>query len=273
MIARERKGDSNMKIKANSLEKTDQQLHNFFAIENQRDYSAHLQHTVAAVRSVYQVSPRRHHISFPLLVLKQLRFVALKIWLVQGMVLSALCSLFLFYYDTHVISFNEYIPRGILALCGCIIVLSARPLLLRPIRYRMLEIEQSTYFSNRGGILAQLLFIGIGDIGMLSVLTFLAINCQIEADTVFLFLVIPFLTAAAAGLMLWVRTSSSLFQKAWILVCIFSSLLICETVKRSLVFSRIRPLILWSSYALICVCILCRECRELYLQENLENML
>lgn len=262
-----------MKIKAKSLEKTDQQLHNFFAIENQSDYSAHLQHTVAAVRSVYQVSPCRRHISFPLLVLKQLRFVALKIWLVQGMVLSALCSLFLFHYDRGVIRFNEYIPRGVLALCGCMTVLSARPLLLRPMRYRMLEFEQSAYFSNRGGILAQLFFIGIGDMGMLAVLAFLAIKCHFEADTVFLFLVIPFLTAAVAGLLLWLRTSSSLFQKTGIPLCILSSFLICETVKQSLVFSRNIPLILWGSYALICVCILCRECKELYLQENLENML
>ena len=262
-----------MKIKAKSLGTTNQQLHNLFAIENQNDYNTHLQHTVTAVRSVYQASPCRRHISFPLLVFKQLRFVALKIWLVQGMILSALCSLFLFHYDTDVIRFNEYIPRRILALCGCIIVLSARPLLLRPIRYRMLEVEQSTYFSSRGVILAQLLFIGIGDIGMLAVLTFLAIKYQFEADTVFLFLVIPFLTAAAAGLMLWLRTSPSLFQKAGIPVCILSSFLICETVKRSLVFSQTIPLILWGSYALICVCILYRECKELYLQKNWENML
>ena len=262
-----------MRIKAKSLRKTGKQLHIFFAIENKDDYNTHLQHTVTAVRSVFQVSPRRQHISFPLLVLKQLRFVALKIWLVQGMVLTALCSLFLFHYDRGVIRFNEYIPRGIMTLCGCMIVLSARPLLLRPLRYRMLEIEQSTYFSNRGGVLAQLLFIGIGDIGMLAVLTFLAIKCQFELDTVFLFLVIPFLTAAVAGLMLWVRTSSSLFQKAGIPVCILSSFLICETVKRSLVFSQMIPLILWGSYALICVCILFRECKGLYLQESLENML
>lgn len=273
MIDKEGKVDNNVKIKAKSLGKTNQQLHNFFAIESLNDYSTHLQYTVTTVQSIYQVSLCRHHISFPLLVFKQLRFMALKIWLVQGMVLSALCSLFLFHYDRGVIHFNEYIPRGVLAVCGCIIVLSARPLLLRPMRYKTLEIEQSTYFSNRGSILAQLLFIGIGDIGMLTVLTFLAIKCQFEADTVFLFLVIPFLTAATAGLMLWLRTSSSLFQKAGIPVCILSSLLICETIKRSLDFSRMIPLILWGSYALICVYILCRECKELYLHENLENML
>ena len=269
MMDKERKGDSNVKIGTKNLGKTHPQLYDFFAVENKSDYSAHLRHTIAAVQSEPQASPRRQHISFPLLVLKQLRFVALKIWLVQGMVLSALCSLFLFRYDIGVVLFNEYVPRGILALCGCIIVLSARPLLLRPMRCRTLEIEQSTYFSNRGGILAQLLFIGIGDIGMLAVLTFLAIKCQFKADTVFLFLVIPFLTASAAGLMLWLRTSSSLFQKAGIPVCVLSSLLIYETVKRSLAFSQIIPLIVWSCYALICVGILCRECKRLCLQENL----
>lgn len=262
-----------MKIKSNRLKKTDRQLHEFFAIESQSDYSTHLQHTIATVRFIHQAAPRRQHISFPLLVLKQLRFVALKIWLVQGMILSALCTLFLFFYDKGVIRFREYIPRGILALCGCMVALSSKPLLLRPIRYRMLEIEQSTYFSNRGGILAQLLFIGIGDAGMLAVLTFLAVSYGIEADTVFLFLVIPSLTAATTGMMLWARASNSLFRNAGIPVCFLLSFLICETIKRSLACSQIVPLILWSCYALTCVCILFRECKIMCLQRSAENML
>lgn len=262
-----------MKRSEKKIEKTEKQLQNFFAAEKQADYSAHLRQTLRAAQSVHQAYPRHRHIVFFALVLKQLRFIALKIWLVQGMLLSVLCALFLFFYDRGIIRFREYIPRQTLALCGCVIVLSAGPLLLRRVRCKMLEVEQATYFSNRGGILAQLLFIGIGDTGMLAVLILLAIRYRVAADTIFLFLVIPFLTAASAGLMLWARATSSFFQKTWIPVCVASSCLICETVKGSLALSQNIPLIFWSFYALVCVCILRCEYRRLCRIDSMEKLL
>lgn len=247
-------------------------LHGFFATERQMDYSAHLQQTIDKARTVRQPDSYRQRLSFSALVVKQLWFVALKIWLMQGALLSVLCALFLFNYDIDVISFRKYIPRRILALCAGIIALSTRPVLLRPMRYRMLEIEQSTYFSNRGSILAQLLFIGIGDVGMLTVLTLLAIQYRITADTIFLFLVIPFLTAATAGLMLWARTAPLFFHKAWIPIYIFVSLLACEATDQTMRLLPDASLLLWICYGIACLCILWREYRRLYHPENMEGI-
>lgn len=247
-------------------------LHGFFAIEKQMDYSAHLHQTIKKSHTVQQQGSYRQRLSFPALVVKQLWFVALKIWLIQGAVLSVLCALFLFYYDRGVISFREYIPRRILALCAGIIALCTRPVLLRPIRYRMLEIEQSTYFSIRGSILAKLLFIGIGDVGMLTVLTLMAVQYRITADTIYLFLVIPFLTAAAAGLMLWARTAPIFFHKAWIPICMFVSLLACEAADKTMRLLPNASLSIWICYGTACVCILWREYRRLYHSENMEEM-
>ena len=262
-----------MKTAGKKIRKTEQQLQKFFAVEKQMDYSPHLRQTIESVQSARQACPPRQRISFGTLVIKQLKFIALKIWLLQGMVLSVLCTLFLYYYDKGVILSREYIPPKILGLCGGMIVMSTAPLLLRPTRYKMFEVEQSTYFSNRGGILSQFLFIGIGDMGMLTVLSLLARNYQIAADGIFLFLVIPFLTAAAACLMLWARTSSSLFQKTGIPACILSSILICEIAEKSRRSLSDMPLFIWGCYAFVCVYILCREYRRLLFQENLENML
>lgn len=262
-----------MKMTEKKIEGTEQQLQKFFAAEKQMDYGAHLRQTIETAQSVRQSVLYRHRISFWALVIKQVKFAAIKIWLLQGMVLSALCALFLYHYDTGVIVHSEYIPPKILGLCGGIVVLSAVPLLLRPTRYQMFELEQSTYFSNRGGILSQLLFIGVGDAGMLTVLSLLAKHCRIASDGVFLFLVIPFLTAATACFMLWTRTSSSIFQKAGIPVCILSSCLICEITEKSRWSLSDMPLVIWGCYALVCVCILYREYRRLLLQENFENML
>lgn len=248
-------------------------LYGFFATERLIDYSAHLQQTIEKAQTVQQSCSYRQRLSFSALVVKQLWFVALKIWLIQGVILSALCALFLFNYDSSVISIREYIPHRALALCACIIALSTRPLLLRPIRYQMLEIERSTYFSNRGSILAQLLFIGIGDVGMLTILTLLAVQYRITTDTIFLFLVIPFLTASAAGLMLWARTIPLFFHKAWIPVCIFASLLACELTEKTMQLIPEASLSIWICYGIACVYILWREYRRLYRPESMEGML
>lgn len=262
-----------MKMTGKKIEKTERQLQTLFVVEEQMDYGAHMQETKGLAQSVRQSVLYRHRISFWALVTKQVKFAAIKIWLLQGMVLSALCALFLYYYDTGVIVHSEYIPPKILGLCGGIVVLSTAPLLLRPTRYQMFELEQSTYFSNRGGILSQLLFIGMGDVGMMTVLSLLAKHYRIAADGVFLFLVIPFLTAATACFMLWTRTSSAIFQKAGIPVCVLSSCLICEITEKSRWSLSDMPLVLWGCYAFVCVCILYREYRRLLFQENFENML
>lgn len=259
-------------MRETSISQSKKQLYSFFAVEKLMDSGAHLRQTMESAQSVRQACSSRHRISFRVLVIKQLKFVALKIWLLQGMILSALCALFLFYYNRGVISLREYIPRRVLALCAGIVALSARPLLLRPMRYRMLEIEQSTYFSNRGGILAQLLFIGIGDVGMLTVLTLLAVQYRIPADTIFLFLVIPFLTAAAAGLMLWARTVPLFFHKTWIPVCILASLLVCEITDKTMRLLPNASLSIWICYGITCVYILWREYRRLYHPKNMEGM-
>ena len=262
-----------VKITGKKIKETEQQLHEFFAMEKQMNYSLHLQQTIESAQSVRQMYPSRQRISFGTLVIKQLKFIALKIWLLQGMVLSALCALLLFYYDRGVIQGREYIPPKLLGLCGGLIVMCAAPLLLRSTRYKMFELEQATYFSNHGGCLSQLLFIGAGDIGMLTVLSLLASHYQIAADGIFLFLIIPFLTAAAGYLMLLTRTSASIFQKTGIPVCILSSCLICEIAEKTRWLLSDIPLFIWVCYAFVCVCILYREYRRLLFQENRENML
>lgn len=262
-----------MKRTWKKIGKTEQQLQEFFAVEKHMDYSPHLRRTIESAQSVRQMYPSRQRISLGTLVIKQLKFIALKIWLLQGMVLSVLCALLLFYYDRGVIRGREYIPPKLLSLCGGLIVMCAAPLLLRPTRYKMFEVEQSTYFSNRGSILSQLLFIGAGDAGMLTVLSLLAWHYQIAADGIFLFLVIPFLTAAASCLMLWARTPSSVFQKTEIPVCILSSVLVCEIAERSRWSLSDMPLFIWVCYACVCVYILYREYRRLLIQVSLENIL
>ncbi len=246
------------------------QWNSFFAIEQQIHYSRHMQETIKLAHSANAMHTARCHIPLRTMVAKQVKFFALKIWLFQGLVLAALCALLFQLYSINaaygIDAFTwakHSLPKS-LCLCSVTVVICAIPLLSRPTRYKMAELEQSTYFSVRGNLLAQLLFIGTGDIGMLSVLVLLAIRLQIAGDTIFLSLIIPFLTAAASGLMLWIRTSPSFFHKAGAILCGLSALFVYKITDNSMLFLPDTAFYVWILYALICIAVLYRECKKLY---------
>ena len=90
----------------------------------------------------------------------------------------------------------------------------------------MFELEQSTRFAVSGNLLSQLLFIGIGDLGMLTVLALLIGRHGLTMSVTLLSLVVPFLTATVCCLMLWTRIDPALFQTAGIaLSAVFSVVL------------------------------------------------
>lgn len=259
--------------------KHNKQWNTFFAVERDIPYETHLRQTKELALLTAQSISYRQRISFGNMIAKQLKFSAPKIWTLQGIVLAALCAcLFQFYgmglqYDTaDYYSLQRNSPK-LLCLCSSIVVMSSIPLLLRSARYKMMELEQSTYFSIRGNLLAQLFFIGIGDLGMLSVLVFLAKKFQITHNTVFLSLVIPYLTAAVTCLMLWIRTAPASFPGVGMAACVLSSYLAYLAVNRSKILLAETSVYLWVIYAIACIGILCLECRKLYYQNAAEEML
>lgn len=259
--------------------KHDEQWNSFFAIENKIPYKKHMRQTIELAHLSKQAIPCRKRISFGSLAAKQLKFFALKIWALQGIALAALCALFIQFYGLELLC-NEaafcLMQRNspkLLCLCGSIVVMSSIPLLFRSTRYKMMELEQSTYFSVRGNLLAQLVFIGIGDLGMLAVLVSLARKFQISHSTVFLSLIIPYLTAAAACLMLWMRTAPAFFPGLGMAACMLSAYLAYAAVNQSRILFADASLYLWVIYAIACIGILYYELRRLYSQNAVEGML
>lgn len=238
----------------------------FFAMERDIPYASHLQTVteLSKCRLYTAAIESRASLSFGSLIIKQLGFFAWKIWLLQGMVLAALCAAFLcLYKETFLNLFFSTLPE-FLCLCGGMIVLSAVPLLRRSSRYRMMELEQSTRFSIVGSLAAQLIFVGIGDLTMLATLAFLVWRHGLACSMIFLSLVIPFLTAAATCLMLWVRTDPSAFERQAVLLCLATTLLMNRVIGWHKNFYQDSGIWFWFLYAFLCLAVICHEYRKLW---------
>ncbi len=246
-----------------------------FTIEQNTDYEAHLHATLQLVRK----EAERLHIadrsplSFAGLAAKQFKFFAWKIWIFQGMVLAVLCSLFL---STYKFQFSMWLTATLpkfLCLCSAVIAMCSIPILKRASRYKMLELEQSTHFSIKNGLLAQLLFIGIGDLFMLVTLMVIVAMYGLSVSVAFISLVIPFMTAMSACLMLWARTSLSYFQTKGILLCLLSAWLGYLIVDKGATLQQPAQLCLFSGYLLLCAGISYHAYRRLSCQSTIEKML
>ena len=247
----------------------------FFAIEKNLAYEPSMQTTKELAGLRLNVAAAKHSasLSFGALIRKQLAFTFWKIWFFQGLVLAALCAAFFcLYHETLLNQIASPLPE-FLCLSSGIVVLSAIPILRRSSRYRMMELEQSTRFSILGSLAAQLIFIGIGDLAMLSVLAFIVWQHGLTSSVIFIYLIVPFLTAATSCLMLWIRSAPSAFEQRAVLLCAAATLLIWQVIKW---YKDYRPdggLWFWYLYAFFCLGILHREYRKLQLVSYTEKML
>lgn len=253
-----------------------EQWNTFFATERGIPYASHLQTVTELSKRCLDTAAAksRSSLSFGSLILKQLKFSAWKIWLLQGMVLAALCAAFFSLYKETVLNWFYTTLSEFLCLCGGMIVLSAVPLLQRSFRYRMMELEQSTRFSIAGSLAAQLIFIGIGDLAMLAALALIVWQHGLTGSVIFLSLVIPFLTAAATCLMLWVRTDPSAFERQAVLLCMTTTLLMNRIIDWYKDSRQDSGLWFWFLYAFLCLAAICHEYRKLQsvsYKESLRN--
>lgn len=259
--------------------KNNTQWNTFFAIEKDLPYKPHMDKTKECARlSLANNTAARcgPSLSFGSLIRKQLQFFVWKLWFLQGMVLAALCIVFLCLYRGNTLGqFAANLPE-FLCCCSSIVVLSTVPLLRRSFRCKMMELEQSTRFSATGSLAAQLLFIGIGDLTMLAVLAVIVWRHGLTGSVIFVSLVIPFLTTAATCLMLWIRTAPSGFERRAVLLSIATTLL----MNRLIVWYQDSPVNPgndnfwgWYLYALACLGILYHEYRKLRIISYTENML
>lgn len=116
-----------------------------------------------------------------------------------------------------------YTVKLLLFLCAGGYLL-ALPYLCRSLRFRMGEIEAAAYFSSIRLLMARLLLVGIGDLGMLGGL-FLAVRGLLPPASALMCLLLPFLLYSGAGLFLLGHFPSRFLLPVSALLCLILLLL------------------------------------------------
>lgn len=179
---------------------------------------SHLQHTLLSVRREMLAKQSNNHITFRNFLILQIRFIAWKIWLQQGLVLVILSFIF-----TSFVKANFYDKRYIaILLCNLsiVILMTSIPLIQRSIYYQMHECESASYFSTARLLMAKLLIIGIGDIIMLGGLLLITIwSTYLNIGSALLYLILPFLLALCCYLYLLGHIPAKWFSSYCIGLC------------------------------------------------------
>lgn len=243
----------------------------FFAVEENVLSEGHREKVKRLSQEEYRLYRRRKKQSFAGFILDQVRFVAWKIWTLQGMTLSGLCAVFYCMYADGEKWYGRRLPL-FLCVCGILTVLSAFPIFLRSARCKMLETELAARFSAGKMILAQMIFIGTGDICMLTVLFLMARRYCVPGSMVFVSLIIPFLTAAAACMMLWARGDWETFRRRGSAVCLIPFAgIFWLTEKHAEVFTP-SSLPAWAAYAAVCIAVMVYQSERLARREDFERV-
>lgn len=119
--------------------------------------------TVRAAGLAYQNRRRQPSIGFRAFLLRQIRFIALPMWLLQG---AVVLLLFLGLQLVFEGDWTYVMGRPLPLVLGCFAVLTAGtglPFLGRSAQYHMLEVELASRLSLRRLFLARLLIIGSGE--------------------------------------------------------------------------------------------------------------
>lgn len=125
------------------------------------------------------------------MIARQLRFVALPVWLAQGAVLIAVC------FALGASGAGRYAP-GMSALSAVLVALTLLPFHGRAKRHGMREIEAATRVSGAKLLLARLAAVGTGDAVCLAAVALLSMKNA--PGTTLVFVVLPFALASAGSL-------------------------------------------------------------------------
>lgn len=114
-----------------------------------------VQRTVLAAQNMAAAHPPRKHRTWLSFLVAQARFSGVSMWLWQILVLAVWLSCM---YSGALSAYPYLLPMGF----GVAAVTAVLPMMYRTVRYQMIEVESSSYYSGAQQMLARLLFAGIG---------------------------------------------------------------------------------------------------------------
>ncbi|MCD8355488.1 MAG: hypothetical protein LUE11_02795 [Clostridia bacterium] len=167
----------------------------------------HINRTILDVQEACAAQPYRPRIGFKQFMLLQARFYGVRMWLWQGLVLTAMLT------GLNLVKINitlQYLLRMLpflLGCCGVAAITATVPMLYRSIRYQMHETECACYFSGVQLLWARLLFMGIGVLLTLIVTVGVVIGqCWLGTGCAILYVCVPCLMTACGYLAILAHT-------------------------------------------------------------------
>lgn len=178
---------------------------------------AHLQATILLARKEACRKQNRKRISFTRFLGKQIPFIGWRLWGVQC--LFFLAAYFVLSDVPGYLKSPLHLAKALFCL-SVLVFMTALPLLVRSVRFRMQEIEGTARFSSVKLLLARLTVIGIGDLILLGgiLLTTLA-KTSLSADSAVIYLCFPFLLAGSGCLFMLGHFPPGRFLAGSILFC------------------------------------------------------
>lgn len=170
--------------------------------------SEHLEKTVAAARRAYLDGHPRRRISFMAFLLRQFRFTGALVWALQGAALLLACSGL---WGGMQPGFPVYGIPTLLSFCAVLAGMAILPVWVRARKYRMLELEASTRFSQQGLMLAQLIITAAGNLVMLALAVAVAGKTAVMgANALIWTLLLPYLMTCCGCVFLMDRVRAEL---------------------------------------------------------------
>lgn len=152
--------------------------------------SSNLEKTIKLTQIAYENRKKRKPMNFLDLLERQVKYIGIKIWLFQGTVLFFLLLLI----KTLKNDFSNTDFLVLFSFAGIFIAMTVLPFLRRSFKYKMYELEMSTYISLPKLMLCKFILIAIGDLIAIFVLTISVIE-DMNALNVFICIFLPFLLA------------------------------------------------------------------------------
>lgn len=179
----------------------------------------HLSQTILLVHRELSDKPHHERINFRSFLVLQIRFIGLKIWLLQGLLLAALCYILDMSFGNY-LYYNRRYSALLLCSISILVLMMSIPFIQRALRYKMHEVEMSSYFSTAKLLMAKLFIIGIGDIFILGGLLLLTIlKASLNMGDALLYLIFPFLLAGYGYLYLLGHIPAQWFSSCSTALC------------------------------------------------------
>lgn len=171
----------------------------FYHASPQVDDSALLK-TLLAAKSECEHTHHRHRIPFTAFLFRQVRYLFLPVWILQGAVLLVLIVMHAAYYQNMGYVNEEQI--AVILCCSMILILFITiPFVMRSLWYKMYEIEAASRFSVGQLLLTRLIAIGLGDLIMcIGIFVFTKVQTSLSVVHIILYLGFPFLVLSSAAL-------------------------------------------------------------------------